>query len=380
MKALAPLLSSAPRHGSSAVNSRILAAVNRPELTVVIPTLNEADSIREILENLSRQREVSLEVIVADGGSSDATRQIAAASFPGVTVLGCSTGRSRQLNAGAAMARGELLLLLHADSRFTSPLALRQGIDELRHAAGTARNTLAGGRFSLTFGRSNSNPCLYYRFFELKARLNRPGCSHGDQGFLMPRTLFSEEGPFDESCELLAQTRFADRMLEKGEWLLLTPEIVTSARRFETEGLGERQTLNAVIMACGAAGRDDLIAELPRLYREQAACGRLVTGPILWRLGQIIDGLPPAERRDLWDHVGSYALGNAWQGAFFLDVLLGRARPGGSREEGTLFLRLFDRHLFRWIDNRVGKSMARILVGSWFRLKKSPPFRRRDNP
>ncbi len=350
--------------------------MKRPELTIIIPTLNEEKTLRQTLENLSCQQDVSLEVIVVDGGSSDATRQLATAACPGATVLAGTPGRSRQLNAGAATARGEFLLFLHADSRFISPLALRRGIDELR-AAAASRSTPVAGRFSLTFGRSGAGPSLGYRFFELKARLDRPGCSHGDQGFLVPRDLFAHEGPFDERCELLAQTRFADRMLAQGQWQRLTPEIVTSTRRFEAEGLGERQTINAVIMACGAAGRDELIAEIPGLYREHGVCGKLAAGSLLARLGQLVDGLPPDEKSAFWQKVGDYVLGNAWQCAFFLDVLFGTAGTVDGRA-GTPVLKLFDRHVFRLIDNRVGKRVGLVLVEGWFRIRKSPPRRRRD--
>lgn len=361
-----------------AANSHNFAHMNRPELSVIIPTLNEANTIGGTLANLACQQEISPEVIIVDGGSDDATREIAGAEWPGAIVLTGTAGRSRQLNRGAASARGEFLLFLHADSRFSSPRALRQGIDELRRAAGHGSSPRVAGRFSLVFARSSAAPSLGYRFFELKARLARPCCSHGDQGFLVPRPLFSREGPFDERCELLAQTRFADRLGAQGRWLLLTPEIVTSARRFETEGLSERQTINAVILACGAAGRDDLVAEIPVLYREQATCGRLATAPILARLGQRIDRLPADERHAFWHKVGNYVLENAWQGAFFLDVLLGLARPGRGID-GAPFLRFFDRYVFRRIDTRAGRSMARLLVTGWFRLKKSPPFRR-NNP
>jgi len=349
--------------------------MNRPELTVIIPTLNEEKTLRKTLENLTCQQEVFMEVIVADGGSSDTTRQIAAASSPAATVLNCSAGRSRQLNTGASSANGELLLFLHADSRFTSTRALRQGIDELRRAAGPAGRLLVAGRFSLTFSGSNAGSPLGYRFFELKARLGRPGCSHGDQGFLIPRDLFFLEGPFSETCELLAQTRFADNMREKGQWVLLTPEIVTSARRFEAEGLKERQTINAVIMACGAAGRDELLAGIPELYREQAACGKLAAGPIVRRLRQHVDGLPPDEQRAFWENIADYVLENAWQAAFFLDVLLGLDLTWDGREARTPFLRLFDRYIYRRLDSRGGKSIARMLVRSWLRSMKSPPFR-----
>src|ERR1700674_5517741 len=78
-------------------------------------------------------------------------------------------------------------------------------------------------------------------------RHGRRECTHGDQGFLLRRGFFNAVGPFEESLPMLAETRFAEAVRNRGEWLLLPAEIQTSARRFEIEGLRERQTLNAII-------------------------------------------------------------------------------------------------------------------------------------
>jgi len=345
--------------------------MKRPELSVVIPTLNEATTIRQTLGSLALQEKVAMEIIVVDGGSSDATPQAVAQSGLAVRIISSRPGRSRQLNAGAVNAAGELLLFLHADSSFPAPLALRQGVDELRLSA-TGSAAITAGRFSLSFGNNTSGPSFGYRYMERKARLNRPGCSHGDQGFLLARTVFDLAGPFCEECDLLAQTRFADRMIQKGGWLLLTPEIVTSARRFEAEGLWRRQAMNAVIMACGAAGMDRFLNELPALYRQQPARGRLDTGLILGSLQQLIDGLPPAQRKSFWRDVGDYAGENAWQAAFFLDLLVDAYFHGTGRKEKSLFLDLYDDRIFRLLDSRGGKFMARMLVRGLFQLLKSP--------
>lgn len=343
--------------------------MKRPELSVVIPTLNEATTIRQTLDNLALQEEVAMEVIVVDGGSTDATLQVVPESGLVPRIIISRAGRSRQLNAGAASAAGELLLFLHADSSFRDPRALRQGVDELRHAA------VKAGRFSLSFGNNTSGRSFGYHYMERKARLSRPGCSHGDQGFLLARRVFDLAGPFGEECDLLAQTRFADRMIQKGGWLLLTPEIVTSARRFEAEGLWRRQAMNAVIMVCGAAGMDRFVNELPALYRRQSECGRLDTGLLLGRLKQLIDGLPPAQRKSFWISVGDYAGENAWQAAFFLDLLLEVCFHGTGGKKKSLFLDLYDDRIFRLLNSRGGKLMARMLVRGLFQLLKAPPWR-----
>jgi len=348
--------------------------MKRPELSVVIPTLNEVTTIRQTLDSLALQEEAAMEVIVVDGGSTDATLQAVAGSGLAARIISSRAGRSRQLNAGAANAGGEFLLFLHADSSFPDPLALRRGVDELRHAAADGAAVKAG-RFSLSFGDKTSGPSFGYRYMERKARFNRPGCSHGDQGFLLPTALFDLAGPFSEECDLLAQTRFADRMIGKGGWLLLTPEIVTSARRFEAEGLWRRQTLNAVIMACGAAGMDRFLDDLPAIYRQHSDCGRLDIRLILGKLKQLIDELPPAQRKFFWRDVGNHVRENAWQAAFFLDLLLEDCFHGTGRKKRSPILACYDDRIFHLLDSRGGEFMARMLVRGLFQMMKSPPWR-----
>ncbi len=346
-----------------------------PELTVVIPTLNEERLLAKTLACLGRQRRVTMEVIVVDGGSRDATPRVAREAPQPAVLIESPPGRSRQMNAGALRARGEYLLFLHADSWFDHPLALREGIDQLRHAAARPPGLPVGGHFSLEFARTGAGRSLGYAYYRRKARLSRPGCCHGDQGFLLPRSLFREAGPYCERCDLLAQTRFADRLRQRGQWLRLTPEITTSARRFEAEGMKERQTLNAVIMACGAAGRDEFLDEIPALYRLQTQSGRISLEPCLRQVEALIAALPEDERRLFWQRIGRYVVENAWQAALLLDVAVEFLRKGGSVREETPLVRLFDRYLLRVLDNRGGRKCAELLVRCWlgFALRPSAP-------
>lgn len=346
--------------------------MNETEITVIIPTLNEESALAQTLEKLSMQRRVSMEIIVADGGSTDATLRIARETLRTTAVIVTPAGRSSQMNAGVSRAKGEYLLFLHADSWFDDPMALRKGIDQLRDAAGQNPPTLMGGHFSLIFARSDTSPSHGYTFYQRKSRLNRHGCSHGDQGFLLPRTLFNLAGPYSEQCDLLAQTRFADCLRGAGQWILLSPGIFTSARRFETEGLLRRQTLNAIIMACGAAGRDDFIAKLPGIYRQQKESGRISLQPCLRQLHALIAELPDRERRALWESIGKYVVENAWQVPLFLDVLAGFLLRGEKWGGNTPLLRLFDRYLYRFIDNGGGRKCAELLVRGWLSLMLLP--------
>lgn len=338
------------------------------ELTVIIPTLDEEAALPGLLQNLARQSGVTMELVVADGGSADATVALAHSGSLPVNVIHCKPGRSRQLNAGANMATGEYLLFLHADSRFPEELAIRKGIDQLRRASADNASGEFAGHFSLSFRRNDAKPSLAYCYYESKARLNRRGCSHGDQGILISRRLFREAGPFTESCQLLAETRLADQLRQQGQWLLLTPEILSSARRFEREGLKQRQTLNAVIMACGAAGWDHVIERIPALYRLQRQTAALSVRPFLAIINAEIKKLSPADLRRFWEQIGTYVRDNAWQIAFCMDVRRRFNRNGGELNGELSILDFYDRHGSRFIANRLGTRCATVLTRIWFRF------------
>ncbi|WP_136515875.1 TIGR04283 family arsenosugar biosynthesis glycosyltransferase [Geomonas edaphica] len=334
-----------------------------PELSIIVPFYNEAGNVVHFLTALSRQQGVHLEVILSDGASSDlgrdeAERLSSKLPFP-VRVIGGEKGRAGQLNRGALAARGATLLFLHIDSHFEDPLALRSGLDALT-AAGAAH---VAGRFALSFDFGGPTP-LPYRFYGQKATLDRPGCTHGDQGFLIGRAFFEEAGPFDADLPLMEDTFFAERVRKMGRWLLLPPRISTSPRRFLAEGLLPRQSLNAVLMSLAHTGHLQLIRDLKRSYRSQDTTGKLRLRPVLTPLADAIRALPRAERRRLWRETGAYVRGNAWQLALFLDVLTGDVEAG----KGGRFLLLYDRIVARFIANRAGDLCAALLTRLWFRL------------
>lgn len=337
-----------------------------PELSVVVPVYNEAGNVARLLRELSRQRDILMEVIVSDGASTDGSIDGLSAirgefPFP-IGLLSGPKGRGRQLNLGARAARAAVILFLHADSRFPDPLALRKGVDTLRAAIRSGTRRVAG-RFSLQFDFP-ATPPLPYRYYAKKATLDRPGCTHGDQGFMLAASFFREIGPFDEELPLMEDTLLAERIRGNGEWLLLPAQIVTSPRRFVTEGLLPRQTLNAILMNLAAIGRWDLIESLREGYRSQDTATRLRLAPFLSVLKEGIAALPEGERGEFWYRTGSYVRGNAWQIPFFLDVLVGRSCHG----RGGSFLGLHDRLFGRLIDNRAGNWGAAALVWLWFRL------------
>lgn len=342
-----------------------------PDISIVIPVLDEEQAIRTLLENLAAQREIALEVVLCDGGSGDGTVEVAEAAAASLglplTAVRSSGGRGRQLNDGVPAARAELLLFLHADSQFGDPLALRSGYDLLA-AAGAARGfDRVAGRFALRFRRSRPGVDLGYYYYECKARLDRPGCIHGDQGLLLHRALYRAAGPFSETVPMLAETRFVEAVRSRATWLLLPAELHTSARRFESEGLTARQTLNAIIMNLDAVGQERMLAELPGLYRPPGTGGGGGPLSVLPGISRRIAAMPEAERRAFWRATGAYVKDNAWQLAFALDVrrAFRQGFPPGAEERRSLGR--YDRWVHRLLDNAAGRWTAMLLTRLWFR-------------
>ena len=342
------------------------------ELSIIIPVLNEAVTLPALLACLARQRNVCFEVILCDGGSRDDTvplaqRQAGHVPFP-LRVVTSLPGRALQMNAGAAHGVAPWLLFLHADSLFTNYLALRTALDHIAAACSASGHDRLAGRFGLRFMRSDQTPSWGFYHLECKARLNRPECTHGDQGLLLLRECFRIAGPFDATFPMLAETVFADNIRRNGELLLLPAEIHTSARRFEREGLYERQVLNAILMNFAALGWDGFFRTIASLYSPHDECGRLQLHPVLRSIAGLIKALPLRKRLSLWYATGAYVRSHAWQLPFCLDTRRNfrRGLPPGA---GALpLLHLHDRFFDRCTDHPPGRLAAACLTWLWFRL------------
>jgi glycosyltransferase involved in cell wall biosynthesis len=303
-----------------------------------------------------------MELILSDGGSSDdgiarAKRLAPSLPFP-LTILQGARGRGGQMNRGSEAARGGTLLFLHVDSAFPDPLSFRKGLDAL---AGAGYN--GAGHYALEFDFPAAAP-RPYRFYAAKASLDRPGCTHGDQGLLVKARFFAELGGFPTGLPVMEDTFLADRIRKSGTLLLIDACIKTSPRRFLAEGLLQRQTLNAILMDLAHIGRFDLINALSSSYRSQGKTAALSLLPFLATLKREIAQLPAPQRRRLWRETGRYVRGNAWQIPFYFDFLLGGCEAG----TGGRLLALHDRVMERVLDNKAADYAAATLVWLWFRL------------
>ena len=193
-------------------------------LSVVIPTLNEASTLRGLLDDLATLSCVD-RIIVSDGGSSDGTRDIARAC--GATVVSGPAGRGAQLRAGAAAAPGAWLAFLHADTRLDDGAA--DALDRFLKSA--EPNDFA--HFRLRFDRRG----LGYRLIEFgqRARERLFGMPYGDQGLIVSRALYDQIGGFPE-WPIMEDVGVVDRLSRRGRRVALRGTVITSARRYCREG------------------------------------------------------------------------------------------------------------------------------------------------
>jgi len=193
-------------------------------LSIIIPALNEADRIGGALAALAPLRAGGVEVVVVDGGSSDATVQIAQPSAD--RIVTAARGRARQMNAGAAVARGDVLLFLHADSTLP-PDADRLVLDAL---AGSNR---VWGRFDVAIDGPASLGVVAM-MMNIRSRLT--GIATGDQAMFVNRAAFAAAGGVPE-IELMEDIALSRRLKTFGPPLCLQQRVVTSGRRWQQRGI-----------------------------------------------------------------------------------------------------------------------------------------------
>lgn len=205
-------------------------------VSIVIPTYNEAAGIGALLAYLRHltAEEPVLEIIVADGGSTDGTRDVARRG--GAAVVRCPRkGRAAQLNYGARHATGELLYFLHADS-YPPPGFLRY----LRQAV---RRGYGSGCFRLAF----DHPHWLLRFSAWCTRLPLLLVRFGDQSLFVRRGLFAQVGGFREDLVVMEDQEIVRRLQAQGPFRVLPRAVTTSARKYLENGVCRLQATFTLI-------------------------------------------------------------------------------------------------------------------------------------
>lgn len=203
-------------------------------LSVIIPTLNEAANLpRTLAHTRAAAGAEAIELIVSDCRSDDDTARVAAGHGATAVIEG-SQSRAQALNRGAAAARGDRLLFLHADTLLPAGFAgaVRQTLD---------RRAMVGGAFNFRFLRPPDLSLLHWKMLGVVALMNNVRFRtsrnfYGDQAIFVRRRVFDRLGGFPERA-LLEDLHFSRRMKRVGETAILSPAVQSSARRFLARGI-----------------------------------------------------------------------------------------------------------------------------------------------
>lgn len=212
-----------------------------PFVSVVIPVLNEAASLSELLSSF--EPDSSAEIIVVNGAPDDEAMRPLRATFDGVVWLESARGRGRQMNEGAWHAQGEWLLFLHVDTRLSAGW-----IDEIRRAD---RSGAVGGSFRLRL----DSPVRMARVIEwgVGQRVRWFDLPYGDQALFVRRIVFETLSGYREIA-LMEDVDFVRRLRRQGRLMRSELPAVTSARRWEQDGWICRSAENVVLMSLFTLG------------------------------------------------------------------------------------------------------------------------------
>ncbi len=193
------------------------------KLSIIIPTLNEAETIRQSLLSLQYLRKLGHEIILVDGGSQDATCFIA---HPLVDhILISEPGRGRQMNLGAKIATGKILIFLHADTLLPQDAEM-----ELSRLSGQQ----FWGRFDIKLSGTKKIYRLIEKMINIRSRIS--GIATGDQAIFMTRELYEKVNGFPD-IPLMEDVAVSKKLKKIAPPVCLDANVVTSSRRWESRGV-----------------------------------------------------------------------------------------------------------------------------------------------
>lgn len=198
---------------------------NTASLSIIVPVLNEAHQLPAFLDHLQYWQEKGHEIIVVDGGSNDESPHLAVAR--GFNVISAHQGRARQMNAGAQVACGEILLFLHADTQ------LPQQADVLIQDALSASGKV-WGRFDVRLeGHHWMLPIIA---FLMNLRSCLTGIATGDQAIFVSADKFNNIGGFADLL-LMEDIQLSKDLLQISRPVCLSQKATTSGRRWLDKGI-----------------------------------------------------------------------------------------------------------------------------------------------
>lgn len=194
------------------------------KISIIIPVLNEEKALSYLLNSLQSFDDENHEVIVVDGGSFDNSLFIAQEKVK--TVIVSKPGRALQMNSGAELASGDVLLFLHVDTILPE--------SALTAISSSCINDNCWGRFDVRLSSDKSVYRLIEGFINIRSRLT--SIATGDQAIFIKRDLFNRFNGFPEIA-LMEDVAFSKRLKKQAAPVCLKDRVITSSRRWETRGV-----------------------------------------------------------------------------------------------------------------------------------------------
>jgi rSAM/selenodomain-associated transferase 2 len=203
----------------------------KDNISVIIPVLNEAETIETLLNHLidNASLQAISEIIVVDGGSTDDTINIIKKLDLKIVLLNSKKGRAKQMNTGAKAAKGNILYFLHADS-FPPNRYDQYIIDEVQ------KGHLAGC-FRLQFDNNH----WWLRLASWLTQFSWRACRGGDQSQFITKTLFNDIGGFNEAYTIYEDNILINELYKRKQFVVINKKIRTSARLYERHGIWKLQ-------------------------------------------------------------------------------------------------------------------------------------------
>ncbi len=200
-------------------------------ISIIIPTYNEAEQIEQSIGKIHAAKgDHEIEIIVADGGSTDETVPIALSSNA-ITIVSNKKGRAAQMNKGASVAKGDVLYFLHADSippkNFTGSIL------------NAVKKNFSSGCFRLSFDHSHwflKTSCWFTRF-------NVNAVRFGDQSLFVTKDVFQKTGGFKEHLLMMEDQEIIHRIKKHGRFKVMNDVVTTSARKYLDNGVYRMQAI-----------------------------------------------------------------------------------------------------------------------------------------
>ena len=218
------------------------------KISVIIPTLNEESHIEKTLQSVIKQAG-DYELFIVDGGSTDNTIAIAKRY---TSVIDSKRGRAIQMNAGASLCKGDILLFLHADTLLPDD-AFRELRKRMRD------DTVSGGSFYIAFDADN----FILRGISFITRFNFRLFHFGDQGIFVRRDVFQKLHGYKD-MPIMEDYDFYKRLRKQGKVILVRMPVISSARRFIKKGVIRQLLINKFVVLAYWAGVD--IQTINRFY------------------------------------------------------------------------------------------------------------------